>query len=80
MADDKTDIAKVVSFEGHKAQRFIEKSLLLSYGDPPDSEYQRGFEAGLASIYVECLNGPSHDSRIASVLVRAGFSKRAPNA
>lgn len=66
-------MAEVVSFEAHKAQRFIEKGLLLFYADPPDSDHQRGFEAGLASIYVECLNGPVHDSRIAAVLERAGY-------
>ena len=66
-------MADVVSFEAHKAQRFIEKALLLSYGDPPDTEFQRGFEAGLASIYAECLNGPTSDDRIALVLERAGF-------
>lgn len=66
-------MAEVISFEAHKAQRFIEKGLLLSYGDPPDTEYQRGFEAGLASIYAECLNGPTDDARITHVLQRAGF-------
>lgn len=65
----------VISFQANKAQKFIEKGLLLSHGDPPDSEYQRGFEAGLASIYAECLNGPTDDTRIAHVLERAGFAK-----
>jgi hypothetical protein len=75
---DELKAASVVSFEAHKAQKFIERGLLLSFGDPPDSEFQRGFEAGLASIYAECLNGPTHDSRIAAVLDRAGFLKDSP--
>ena len=70
----------VTSFDDHKARKFIEKGSLLSYGDPPDSEYQRGFEAGLASIYAECLNGLADDDRIALVLDRAGFLQPTPPA
>jgi hypothetical protein len=66
-------MSEIVSFEAHKARKFIEEGLLLSYGDPPDSDYQRGFEAGIASVYAECLNGPADDDRIALVLTRAGF-------
>jgi hypothetical protein len=68
-----------VSFEAHKARKFIERALLLSYGDPPDSEFQRGFEAGLASIYAECLNGRVEDDWLAHVLERAGFGARLTN-
>ena len=68
----------VVSFEAHKARKFIEEGLLLYYGDPPDSDYQRGFEAGIASVYAECLNGPTDDDRIALVLERAGFASSPP--
>ena len=69
-------MADVGSFEAHKAQKFIERGLLLSYGDPPDSEFQRGFEAGLASVYAECLNGSLDDHRIRLVMDRAGFGVR----
>ena len=41
---------EVVSFEGHKAQKFLEQGLLLFYADPPDSDYQRGFMAAMARM------------------------------
>jgi hypothetical protein len=58
----------VVSFEGHKAQKFIERGLLLYHGDPPDTDYQRGYLAGMVDLYLDCLNGPVTDSRIATVI------------
>ena len=65
--------AEVIGFDDAKARRFIEKGLLLYYGDPPDSDHQRGFMCGLASVYAEGLDGKSTDDRIATVLGWAGF-------
>lgn len=61
-------MTEVTSFEGHKAQKFIEQGLLGFYGDPPDSDHQRGYLAALANVYLDCLNGPVTDDRIAKVV------------
>lgn len=64
----------VTSFDDHKARRYAEQALLGFYGDPPDSDYQRGFLAGIAALYAEGLgNALPADDRIAAMLSLAGF-------
>lgn len=58
----------VVSFEGHKAQRFIETALLQFYDDPPDSDHQMGFMRAMIAVYRDCLKGEPADDRIRVVL------------
>lgn len=71
-------MAEVISFEGHKAQKFLEKGLVLFHGDPPDSDYQRGYMAALIDTYLDCLNGPLTDDRIAAVASWIGRGRDVP--
>lgn len=55
----------VVSFDDHKATRYLEGALNGYLGDPADSDYQRGFLAACLAIYKEGLGKGVSDDRIA---------------
>lgn len=54
----------IVSFDAEKTVRYLEQSFQGFLGDPPDSDYQRGFLAALLVLYEEGLGKGKHDARI----------------
>lgn len=62
-------MSEIVSFDDSRARKYVERALIGFAGDPPDSDYQRGFLAALAIVYREGLGkvAPT-DSRIALAL------------
>lgn len=69
-------MGKLVSFDDHKARKFVEQALLSFYNDPPDSDHQCGYMGAMAALYAEGLQGSTSDDRIATVLEWAGFPAR----
>ena len=65
-------MSDVVSFDDHKARKYLERGLILYHGDPADNDYQAGFRDALALTYAEALGHSSTDDRIAAVLRLAG--------
>ena len=63
--------ASIIAFDDAKAERYLREALLMFYADPPDSDHQCGYEAALATVYVECLQGPVADDRLQVVIDRA---------
>ncbi len=57
-------MADVISFDAEKASRYIEQGLAGFLGDPPDSDYQRGYLAALLTIYGEGLGKGDGDDRL----------------
>jgi predicted ATPase len=55
---------KLVSFDAEKASRYLERSFGLFLGDPPDSDYQRGYLAALLTLYREGLGKGRDDARL----------------
>lgn len=60
-----TSSAVVVSLDAEKASRYILGGLIGFLGDPPDSDYQRGFLGALLIIYKEGLGKGVGDDRLA---------------
>lgn len=54
----------VVSFDAMKASRYLEQALMGFLGDPPDSDFQRGFLSALLIVYQEGLGKGGQDDRI----------------
>lgn len=59
------DSGAVVSFDDHRAVRYIEDAFAGYQTDPADSDYQRGFLAALLVVYREGLGKGADDSRLA---------------
>lgn len=55
----------VVSFEGEKASRYIERALVAFLNDPADSDHQRGYLSALLTVYREGLGKGVGDDRLA---------------
>jgi hypothetical protein len=54
---------KVIDFDTARIRPYIERAIDGFLADPPDSDFQRGYLAGLLNIYREGLNRPE-DTRI----------------
>jgi hypothetical protein len=57
-------MTEIVSFDAEKATRYVANALLSYLGDPPDSDYQRGFLGALLVLYTEGLGKGVGDDRI----------------
>lgn len=58
-------MAEVISFDVERASRYIERAFAGFLGDPPDSDYQRGFLTALLTLYQEGLGKGNEDARVA---------------
>ena len=48
-------MSNVIDFDAAKCLPYLRKALLSFLSDPPDSDYQRGFLAGILAVYQEAL-------------------------
>lgn len=58
-------MSAVVSFDAEKASRYLQRAFALYLSDPADSEFQRGYLAGLLDLYREGLGKGADDARLA---------------
>ena len=54
----------VISFDAERASRYLERAMWGFLGDPPDSDYQRGFLAALLVVYREGVGKGAGDDRL----------------
>lgn len=55
----------IVRFESEKVSRWLDVAFRGFEGDPPDSDYQRGFLAAQIRLYEDCLGKGVDDDRMA---------------
>lgn len=56
--------ADITDFDAARLRPFIERALTLYLGDPPDTDYQRGYLAALVDMWREGLRDGSPDARV----------------
>lgn len=56
--------AEIIDFDARRIQPYLMGSIEQFLGDPPDSEFQRGYLAALLSVYTEGLGRGASDARV----------------
>lgn len=54
----------VIDFDGARVAPFILRAVEGFLGDPPDSDFQRGYLAALVNIYRESMGRGDTDARV----------------
>ncbi|AOG03091.1 hypothetical protein [Bosea sp. RAC05] len=56
--------SNVIDFDARRVEPFVMKAIEGFLNDPPDSDYQRGYLAGLVNVYREGLGRGVSDARL----------------
>lgn len=65
-------MSEVIDFDARKLRPYLAAAIEGFLGDPPDTDYQRGYLSALIDVYREGINGDMTDARVvaASPLTR----------
>ena len=56
--------AEIVDLEAHRLRPYVMSSIEQYLGDPPDTDFQRGYLAALLTVYEEGMGQGAGDARV----------------